>query len=159
MADYLHDASHRHRARCRGRAECAGGIFHGYDAKVKPHQKLLAVVLTRRFPYSWQPADILSLVGMYALEKLALHRASVADRLHPGWESAPSRCRRHDAGFSGHRPMQAIARVNRVFRDKPAGLVVDYIGIAQNLKKALGQYSASDASRATPSIADLPVPA
>ena len=30
--------------------------------------------------------------------------------------------------------MQAIARVNRVFRDKPAGLIVDYIGIAQNLK-------------------------
>src|ERR1700704_4475505 len=37
--------------------------------------------------------------------------------------------------------MQAIARVNRVFRDKPAGLVVDYIGIAQNLKSALGQYA------------------
>ena len=40
--------------------------------------------------------------------------------------------------------MQAIARVNRVFRDKPAGLVVDYIGIAQNLKNALGQYSGAD---------------
>jgi len=40
--------------------------------------------------------------------------------------------------------MQAIARVNRVFRDKPAGLVVDYIGIAQNLKTALGQYSEAD---------------
>jgi len=32
------------------------------------------------------------------------------------------------------------SRVYRVFRDKPAGLVVDYIGIAQNLKSALGQY-------------------
>ena len=40
--------------------------------------------------------------------------------------------------------MQAIARVNRVFRDKPAGLIVDYIGIAQNLKSALGQYSRDD---------------
>jgi len=40
--------------------------------------------------------------------------------------------------------MQAIARVNRVFRDKPAGLVVDYIGIAQNLKNALSQYSSAD---------------
>lgn len=49
-------------------------IFRGYDAKVKPHQKLLAVVLTMRFPHSWQPADILSLVGMYALDKLALQR-------------------------------------------------------------------------------------
>jgi type I restriction enzyme, R subunit len=46
--------------------------------------------------------------------------------------------------MKGHGLMQAIARVNRVFRDKPAGLVVDYIGIAQNLKNALGQYSASD---------------
>jgi type I restriction enzyme, R subunit len=44
----------------------------------------------------------------------------------------------------GHGLMQAIARVNRVFRDKPAGLVVDYIGIAQNLKNALGQYSPGD---------------
>ena len=40
--------------------------------------------------------------------------------------------------------MQAIARVNRVFRDKPAGLIVDYIGIAQSLKSALQQYSNSD---------------
>jgi len=44
--------------------------------------------------------------------------------------------------------MQAIARVNRVFRDKPAGLVVDYIGIAQNLKSALSQYSDSDRRQA-----------
>jgi len=49
-----------------------------------------------------------------------------------------------DKPMKGHGLMQAIARVNRVFRDKPAGLVVDYIGIAQNLKNALGQYSASD---------------
>ncbi|MBT6260214.1 MAG: DUF3387 domain-containing protein, partial [Rhodospirillaceae bacterium] len=40
--------------------------------------------------------------------------------------------------------MQAIARVNRVFKDKPGGLIVDYIGIAQNLKSALSQYSDSD---------------
>jgi len=39
--------------------------------------------------------------------------------------------------------MQAIARVNRVFKDKPGGLIVDYIGIASNLKKALGFYSES----------------
>jgi type I restriction enzyme R subunit len=44
--------------------------------------------------------------------------------------------------------MQAIARVNRVFRDKPAGLVVDYIGIAQNLKSALGEYSSADQRQA-----------
>ncbi len=49
-----------------------------------------------------------------------------------------------DKPMKGHGLMQAIARVNRVFRDKPAGLVVDYIGIAQNLKAALGQYSDKD---------------
>jgi type I restriction enzyme R subunit len=49
-----------------------------------------------------------------------------------------------DKPMRGHGLMQAIARVNRVFRDKPAGLVVDYIGIAQNLKSALGQYSSGD---------------
>lgn len=49
-----------------------------------------------------------------------------------------------DKQMQGHGLMQAIARVNRVFRDKPAGLIVDYIGIAQNLKSALQQYSQND---------------
>jgi type I restriction enzyme R subunit len=49
-----------------------------------------------------------------------------------------------DKPMKGHSLMQAIARVNRVFRDKPAGLVVDYIGIAQRLKNALRQYSTPD---------------
>jgi type I restriction enzyme R subunit len=49
-----------------------------------------------------------------------------------------------DKPMRGHGLMQAIARVNRVFRDKPAGLVVDYIGIAQDLKSALAQYSPKD---------------
>ena len=49
-----------------------------------------------------------------------------------------------DKPMKGHGLMQAIARVNRVFRDKPAGLVVDYIGIAAELKKALRHYSQPD---------------
>lgn len=49
-----------------------------------------------------------------------------------------------DKPMRGHGLMQAIARVNRVFRDKPAGLIVDYIGIAQQLKNALSQYSKGD---------------
>jgi len=49
-----------------------------------------------------------------------------------------------DKPMRGHGLMQAIARVNRVFRDKPGGLIVDYIGIAQNLRTALGQYSDAD---------------
>lgn len=53
-----------------------------------------------------------------------------------------------DKAMKGHGLMQAIARVNRVFRDKPAGLVVDYIGIAQSLKQALSQYSGADQRQA-----------
>jgi type I restriction enzyme R subunit len=49
-----------------------------------------------------------------------------------------------DKPMRGHGLMQAIARVNRVFKDKPGGLVVDYIGILQNLKNALRDYSPSD---------------
>lgn len=45
-----------------------------------------------------------------------------------------------DKPMRGHNLMQAIARVNRVFKDKPGGLIVDYLGIATDLKKALSFY-------------------
>jgi len=48
-----------------------------------------------------------------------------------------------DKPMRGHALMQAIARVNRVFRDKPGGLVVDYLGLAQELKAALATYTES----------------
>ena len=48
-----------------------------------------------------------------------------------------------DKPMQGHGLMQAIARVNRVFRDKPGGLVVDYLGLADQLKKALSTYTES----------------
>ncbi|MCY4559117.1 MAG: type I restriction endonuclease subunit R [Chloroflexi bacterium] len=48
-----------------------------------------------------------------------------------------------DKPMRGHALMQAIARVNRVFRDKPGGLVVDYLGLAHELKRALAIYSES----------------
>src|SRR5680860_122050 len=48
-----------------------------------------------------------------------------------------------DKPMAGHNLMQAIARVNRVFKDKPGGLVVDYLGIADALKRALRTYTAS----------------
>ena len=46
--------------------------------------------------------------------------------------------------MSGHNLMQAIARVNRVFKDKEGGLVVDYVGIATALKRAMNDYTARD---------------
>ncbi len=48
-----------------------------------------------------------------------------------------------DKPMQGHGLMQAIARVNRVFRDKPGGLVVDYLGLADQLKQALSVYTES----------------
>ncbi len=48
-----------------------------------------------------------------------------------------------DKPMRGHGLMQAIARVNRVFKDKPGGLVVDYLGLAQDLKQALATYTES----------------
>jgi len=53
-----------------------------------------------------------------------------------------------DKPMQGHTLMQAIARVNRVFRDKPGGLVVDYLGLAFELKKALSQYTEGDRKEA-----------
>ena len=54
-----------------------------------------------------------------------------------------------DKPMRGHGLMQAIARVNRVFRDKPGGLVVDYLGLAQELKQALATYTESGGSGRT----------
>lgn len=48
-----------------------------------------------------------------------------------------------DKPMQGHGLMQAIARVNRVFKDKPGGLVVDYLGLADELRKALANYTES----------------
>ncbi|APC42627.1 DEAD/DEAH box helicase [Clostridium estertheticum subsp. estertheticum] len=49
-----------------------------------------------------------------------------------------------DKPMKGHNLMQAIARVNRVFKDKEGGVVVDYIGILESLKRALNEYTDSD---------------
>ncbi len=57
-----------------------------------------------------------------------------------------------DKIMRGHNLMQAIARVNRVFKDKPGGLVVDYIGIVSDLKHALAEYTRNDV-RGTPALA------
>jgi len=57
-----------------------------------------------------------------------------------------------DKPMQGHNLMQAIARVNRVYKDKPGGLIVDYLGIASDLKKALSFYAESG-GKGDPTIA------
>ncbi len=100
-------------------------------------------------PEAWQPH-----IGGKARRDLLAKRAKdpndplklviVRDMWLTGFDAPSMHTMYIDKPMKGHGLMQAIARVNRVFRDKPAGLVVDYIGLAQNLKNALGQYSAAD---------------
>lgn len=68
----------------------------------------------------------------------------VRDMWLTGFDSPAMHTMYVDKPMSGAPLMQAIARVNRVFKDKPSGLVVDYIGIAESLSDALGTYSKRD---------------
>jgi type I restriction enzyme R subunit len=100
-------------------------------------------------PQAWQP-HIGGKARRDALAKRAkdpndpLKLVLVRDMWLTGFDAPSMHTMYIDKPMRGHGLMQAIARVNRVFRDKEAGLIVDYIGIAQNLKAALGIYSPSD---------------
>lgn len=100
-------------------------------------------------PEEWQQhignkarRDLLAKRARHAKDPLKL--VIVRDMWLTGFDAPCMHTMYVDKPMQGHGLMQAIARVNRVFRDKPAGLIVDYIGIAQNLKSALQQYSKND---------------
>ncbi|MBA3998348.1 MAG: DEAD/DEAH box helicase [Candidatus Accumulibacter sp.] len=101
---------------------------HIYSAQVKKR-------LEKRFK---DPADPLRLV-------------IVRDMWLTGFDAPCVHTLYVDKPMKGHNLMQAIARVNRVFRDKQGGLVVDYIGIANELKSALREYTASQ-GRGRPTV-------
>ena len=67
----------------------------------------------------------------------------VRDMLLTGYDAPVLNTMYIDKPMNGHNLMQAIARVNRVFGDKAGGLIVDYIGIAQDLRNALATYTAN----------------
>ncbi|MBU3739874.1 MAG: DUF3387 domain-containing protein, partial [Rhodoferax sp.] len=96
-------------------------------ALLKPHiySKDVKKRLERRFK---EPADPFKLV-------------IVRDMWLTGFDAPCLHTMYVDKPMKGHNLMQAIARVNRVFKDKPGGLVVDYIGIANELKAALKDYT------------------
>src|SRR5256886_689674 len=75
----------------------------------------------------------------------------VRDMWLTGFDAPSLRPMYVDKPMRGHGLMQAIARVNRVFRDKPGGLVVDYLGLADQLKYALATYTQSG-GKGSPSI-------
>jgi len=93
---------------------------HVYTHKVKKR-------LEKRFK---DPKDLLKLV-------------IVRDMWLTGFDAPSCHTMYVDKPMKGHNLMQAIARVNRVFKNKPGGLVVDYIGIANELKAALKDYTDS----------------
>ena len=72
-----------------------------------------------------------------------LRMALVRDMWLTGFDAPSLHTLYVDKPMRGHGLMQAIARVNRVFKDKPGGLVVDYLGLAQDLKQALATYTES----------------
>jgi len=101
---------------------------HIYSAQVKKR-------LEKRFK---DPADPLRLV-------------IVRDMWLTGFDAPCVHTLYVDKPMKGHNLMQAIARVNRVFKDKQGGLVVDYIGIANELRGALREYTASN-GRGRPTV-------
>jgi type I restriction enzyme R subunit len=85
----------------------------------------------------------------------ALELVIVRDMWLTGFDAPSMHTMYVDKTMQGAGLMQAIARVNRTFRDKPGGLIVDYIGVFANLQKALVEYSPSDRDQAGVPIEDL----
>ncbi len=79
----------------------------------------------------------------------------VRDMWLTGFDSPSMHTMYVDKTMQGAGLMQAIARVNRTFRDKPGGLIVDYIGVFANLQKALAEYSPSDRDQAGVPIEEI----
>ena len=77
-------------------------------------------------------------------EKSEFKIAIVVDMWLTGFDVPSMATMYIDKPMKGHNLMQAIARVNRVYKDKEAGLIVDYIGMAAELKSALSQYTKRD---------------
>ena len=100
------------------------------EASLQPHirSKARRKELAKRFK---NPADEMKLV-------------IVRDMWLTGFDAPCLHTIYIDKPMQGHGLMQAIARVNRVFKDKPGGLVVDYLGIAEQLKTALASYTEAD---------------
>ncbi|MDH6060851.1 type I restriction endonuclease subunit R [Chrysosporum bergii ANA360D] len=100
------------------------------DKKMQPHirSKKARKELAKRFKKADDPFKIVIVRDMWltGFDAPSLHTLYV------------------DKPMQGHNLMQAIARVNRVFKDKPGGLIVDYLGIAEQLKDALKDYTERD---------------
>lgn len=105
-------------------------VFHSSasdDEKIRPH--------------AYTSVQKHELENRFRDEENSLKIVIVRDMWLTGYSSSPCHTMYVDKPMRGHNLMQAIARVNRVFKEKPGGLVVDYIGIATELKEALKDYT------------------
>jgi type I restriction enzyme R subunit len=108
-----------------------------------PNSPMSAVVITKPEQYGQphltkQQRD--DLKEWFKDPKHPLKMVIVRDMWLTGYDAPVLHTMYVDKPMKDHTLMQAIARVNRVFRDKPGGLIVDYIGIADDIKKSLGVY-------------------
>src|SRR3989344_2625145 len=102
-----------------------------------------AVVISNSDEYAsviQQERDVKKLEKRFKKVNDSLKIAIVCDMWLTGFDVPCLHTMYLDKPLKNHGLMQAIARVNRVYKDKPGGLIVDYIGIAENLKKALTWY-------------------
>jgi type I restriction enzyme R subunit len=140
---------------CMSRRICVG--LYGEIVKLRPDWQsaddedgAIKVVMTGSAsdPLDWQP----HIRNKPRREALANRFRDAADPLRlvlvrdmwlTGFDAPSLHTMYVDKPMRGHGLMQAIARVNRVFKDKPGGLVVDYLGLAHELKRALATYTES----------------
>ena len=140
---------------CMSRRICVA--LHKEIIKLRPNwyspvddQGVIKIVMTGSAsdPFDWQE-HIRTKVRRKAIgdrlkdPKDSLKLIIVRDMFLTGFDAPCLHTMYVDKPMNGHTLMQAIARVNRVFGDKEGGLIVDYIGIAQDLKNALLVYAAS----------------
>ena len=111
---------------------------------------LIKVVMTGSAsdPLEWQPhirnkPRREALANRFRDSRDPLCMVLVRDMWLTGFDAPSLHTMYVDKPMRGHGLMQAIARVNRVFKDKPGGLVVDYLGLAHELKRALATYTES----------------
>jgi type I restriction enzyme R subunit len=140
---------------CMSRRICVD--LYNLIIKIRPewhsdddNEGVIKVVMTGSSsdPLSFQPhvrnkAKRKSLGERLKDPKDSLKLAIVRDMWLTGFDAPSMHTLYLDKPMKGHNLMQAIARVNRVYKDKDGGLVVDYIGIANDLKKALSLYTES----------------
>ncbi|NLG97617.1 MAG: type I restriction endonuclease subunit R [Chloroflexi bacterium] len=147
---------------CMSRRICVD-LYHAI-IKLRPHwhsdddkQGAIKIVMTGSAtdPLEWQPhvrtkARREELAKRFKDAHDPFKIVIVRDMWLTGFDVPPLHTMYIDKPMQGHGLMQAIARVNRVYKDKPGGLIVDYLGLAYHLQKALAAYTEAGHPAETP---------